>query len=102
MNTRISYLYRDACNYKNFNETIIEGNLFIEHLMPFLKDELLFIPSKVGMLDLQPNEWTEDDHIWHEIEKLEATTEDPTMNITAEKLIEQFKIAHLNEWYEFS
>ncbi|MEA2095700.1 MAG: hypothetical protein U9P73_03255 [Candidatus Cloacimonadota bacterium] len=102
MNTRISYLYRDACNHKSFNDTIVAGDLFIDHLTPFLKDRLLFIPSKVGMLDFQPNEWTEDDHIWHELEKLEATQEDPTMNIAAEKLIEQFRIAHLNEWYEFS
>ncbi|MCK5805920.1 MAG: hypothetical protein KAI66_24025 [Lentisphaeria bacterium] len=102
MNTRVSYLYRDACNYKNFDDVIGEGILSIEQLVPFMKDKTFFIPSKVGLLDLQSDVWTEDDHIWHEIQHLQVTSEMPTIDVTAEQLKENFKRAHINEWYEVS
>ena len=30
MNTHISYMYRDASNYKQYNEAIVEGELSLE------------------------------------------------------------------------
>lgn len=52
MNTCISYLYRDACNYKIHNEVIINGVLTsaqIDSIMDCLLDGEYFIPSQVGL-----------------------------------------------------
>lgn len=42
MNTRFSYLYRDGCNYKKFNEIVVEGVLAEEQLIHFLREETFF------------------------------------------------------------
>ena len=89
MNTRFSYLYRDACNYKKFNDIVISGHLEIKQVLPFLKDNTFFIPSEIGLDDLQESEWSYDDHIWHEIEKIEQSSDMPTVNIKAESLLKK-------------
>lgn len=101
MNTRFEYLYRDAANYKQFGDVIIAGVLDAEELYQLLQEELLFIPSKVGLPDLQPKEWSIDDHIWHEVENITETTEQATIKMTADQLLECFRVAHKNKWYEF-
>lgn len=47
MNTRISYLYRDASNYKAYNECIVRGLLTDEQTKAILDclDRDNFIPS---------------------------------------------------------
>ena len=100
MNTRINYLYRDASNYKQFGEVVVEGPMERNQLGPLLKDQEFFIPSRVGMADLQPDMRTEDDHIWHEIESLAQTSESPSLDITAEQLLQRFKYMSKNRWYE--
>jgi hypothetical protein len=102
MNTRFCYLYRDACNYKSFNEIIISGALDLKHLLPFLKDKIFFIPSEVGLDNLQPEEWTENDHIWHEFENIQLTVDIPTINIDATLFLKKFRSAYENEWNEFA
>lgn len=102
MNTQFCYLYRDACNYKSFNEIVISGTLDPEQITPCLKDKTFFIPSEVGLDDLQSEEWTVDDHVWHEIENIYATMENPTTNINATQLLEKFRIADENGWNEFT
>ncbi len=101
MNTKFSYLYRDACNYKIFYDVVVSGVLLVNDILPFLRDSILFVPSKVGMVDLQPEDWTVDDHPWHEVENLQGTSEEPTTGLTADQLREQFKIAHVNDWYGY-
>lgn len=101
MNTRISYLYRDACNYKVFNDAVIAGRLSLDQLTPYLKDRTFFIPSEVGLPDLQPNEFSPDDHIWHEIESIEETSDVPTVDITATNMLENFKQACKSDWNEY-
>lgn len=73
MNTKISYMYRDASNYKQCEEVIFEGEITEAEKEVILnnRDEgLYFIPSQVGLDDLQsrmtgyPNS---DDHVWHEL-----------------------------------
>ena len=100
MNTRINYLYRDASNYKQFGEVVVEGPMERSQLGPLLKDQEFFIPSKVGMADLQPDMRTEDDHIWHEIEGLTRTSERPSLDITAEQLLQRFKDMSKSRWSE--
>ncbi|HPS02723.1 MAG TPA: hypothetical protein PLA90_14390, partial [Candidatus Sumerlaeota bacterium] len=65
MNTRFGYLYRDACNYKEYHEVVVSGILREEDIQPFLRDKTYFVPSEVGLTDLQPAVFTVDDHIWH-------------------------------------
>jgi len=100
MNTRFSYLYRDACNYKKFNDIVLSGILQEEEVGPLSKGMLLFISSEVCLPDLQAGIFTVDDHIWHEIEKIELTEALPTVDISATLLIENFKDASRNNWNE--
>lgn len=38
MNTKVSYLYRDAGNYKVYNERVVEGELSHEQVRDILAD----------------------------------------------------------------
>lgn len=102
MNTRFSYLYRDASNYKEYHEIIFSRGLRFEQLLPYLKDKMFFIPSELGLDDLQGDEWTIDDHIWHEIKDIRPTLDTQTVNIEATRLLEKFKIAYENGWNEYA
>ena len=51
-NTKIGYLYRDASNYKKWNEVVIRGSISpeqIDIIIGCLDDELHFIPRQVGL-----------------------------------------------------
>ena len=97
-NTKITYKYRDAGNYKTWGEEVIEGTLTLNQLAPYLIDTEFFIPRDIGLPDLQPQPKTEDDHDLHTIEELTETTEKPTIRINAETLINNFKQARVGEW----
>jgi hypothetical protein len=101
MNTKFVYLYRDACNYKTYNEVIISGSVGFEEIQPYLRDETFFIPSEVGLTDLQDDVFSIYDHIWHEINSIQATDSDPTVDLRAVSLIAKFKLAHRNNWNEY-
>jgi len=98
MNTSIEYFYRDAGNYKTFETVVIKGVLSRADIQAFLYDKQFFIPSQVGMTDLQPELWTELDHVWHELDVIEQTTEQPTTPLTAHELIHAFRDAKKDEW----
>jgi len=101
VNTKFCYLYRDACNYKSFFEVILFGVIHKDQIESFLKDRLYFIPSEVGFPDLQGEEFTIDDHIWHEFEYIELTEDSPTSDVAASLLIEKFRRASQNNWNEY-
>ena len=101
MNTQLEYLYRDAGNYKWFGEVVIVGTLELGDIEPYLYEHQFFIPSEVGLPDLQSEELTEDDHIWHEIVDIKETALEPTVKISAVELVEGFKAAHVVEWNWF-
>jgi hypothetical protein len=98
MNTSITYQYRDASNYKEFDAVVIGGSLSLNDIEEYLYDKEFFIPSEIGLKDLQPENLNQDDHIWHEIVEISHTQEKPTVNITADKIISNFRKASLNEW----
>ncbi|MCK5133782.1 MAG: hypothetical protein KAR40_16735 [Candidatus Sabulitectum sp.] len=98
MNTKITYKYRDANNYKVWGEEVIEGTLTLNQLTPCLIDTEFFIPKDIGLPDLQPYPRTEDDHDLHTIEELEETRESPTISLNAETLINNFPKARVGEW----
>jgi hypothetical protein len=101
MNTLFCYFYRDACNYKTFNEVIIKGRLELKELAPYLHEETYFIPSEVGLEDLQGDLFSTDDHIWHEIDSVSATDDPVTNDIHAHVFIEMFHSSSKNRWNEY-
>jgi len=94
MNTSIEYLYRDANNYKQYEEAILEGELTDEQKALILKHEDEFIPSQVGLSDLQPRFLSfpsSDDHVWHEMGRINGTHHEPNMPMTAAEFAEKFR-----------
>lgn len=100
MNTKIVYLYRDACNYKVLNKAVIRGELSEEDqktILSCLEDGEYFIPSQVGLDEERFGSWTEDDHCWFELEPgfAEPTNAAPG-NLTCEQLVSNFLAAKGN------
>ena len=88
MNTKISYLYRDADNYKKVNECVIAGTLTTEQICT-IKDCCdmgeYFIPRQVGLLERRFDDYdSEIDHCWFELneDSFSETTEPPTIALT--------------------
>lgn len=94
MNTRISYLYRDADNYKVQNSVVICGDMTEEQqkkIIDCLDASEYFVPSQVGMPEKKFGCDTEADHAWFEWQGVEETEQEPTLDITAEELVKKFE-----------
>lgn len=102
-NTCIGYLYRDASNYKSYNEAVVKGVLSkedISKIIECLDAGEWFVPSKVGLPEKRFDDgWTEDDHPYFELDEYDfsETDDDPTVEITAEELVKAFE-EHQNDW----
>lgn len=71
-NTKISYLYRDASNYKQWNEAVVEGVITqeqIDSIMGCLDCGEYFIPKQAGLPETRLGEVTSDDHCWFELNR---------------------------------
>lgn len=89
--TVMEYLYRDASNYKVWGSILLEG-AFTHQDEAALRSELdsgeYFIPSKVGIEDLQSQIWSAgfppnaDDHEFHEFVELRPATDDDLKDMT--------------------
>lgn len=100
MNIRIDYLYRDAGNWKTYGSQVLAGVLTPEQITTIREacDEgERFIASQVGLPDLQPRGAaaggtfpTDDDHVWSELETIQATDEPPTLDLTAHDFYQHF------------
>ena len=96
LNTRISYLYRDADNYKTHNECVVEGVMTPEQqkiMLECLHDGEYFIPHQVGLPERRFDDGvTEADHCWFELDEFSFadTTEPPTIGICAGDLVKAF------------
>lgn len=49
MNTRITYLYRDADNFKESESVVVSGVVRLSDLQPFLAEGLYFCPADVHL-----------------------------------------------------
>lgn len=99
-NTAISYMYRDGANYKEGERVVIAGRLTLAEVEECLDDEDGFIPGDVGLPELQERLQgfpSGDDHVWHELEEMEPTAEEPTLALTADQLREAFR-QHKGNW----
>lgn len=98
MNTQIEYMYRDGENYKQFREVILVGEVTIAELKPHYYEGSFFMPSEVGLNDLQEPPYLACDHVWHELEEAEPTDESPTVDILAKELLARFKATGKVKW----
>ena len=101
-NTKISYLYRDACNYKQLNEVVVEGAITQEQIgsiMGCLDGGEYFIPSQVGLPEMRFGEITTDDHCWFELSRdgFAHTDEEAYIEMSVQELVEAF-LAALGKW----
>lgn len=109
MNTRFTYLYRDASNYKQRHEVIIKGDLTIPQIRCWLWEHMFFVPSAVGLPDLSDRFKqqgymfpTDDDHPWHEPEECVPTDETSTVDVSAEEFIRRLAACHNDGWENLS
>ena len=105
MNTRLTYLYRDASNYKQWHEVVLAGEADAEAIRASLWEGEYFIPQAVGFPALQERfaaqgyEFpTEDDHPWHEIAGIEPTEDSPTRGIYTDEIMQGFTQAAARGW----
>jgi len=106
LNTQIEYLYRDADNYKVWNECIINGILTAQQqalILRCLNEGEWFIPHLVGLPEKQFEEWDDQsDHPWFELgrDAFRITDREATVDITANELTEAFIRCEKNGWSE--
>lgn len=106
VNTKIDYLYRDADNYKVWNQCIIEGTLSEEQKQKIL-DSLFegewFIPHMVGLPEKQFEQWDEQsDHPFFELNEysFEETALSPTVSVKAAELVAAFESCSKDNWLQ--
>lgn len=107
-NTLISWMYRDASNYKACREQVLEGSLTSEEkdeIRNALEDGLYFVPGQIGLDDLQDDfggcesYWDPDqDHVYHELTGLEDTGQEANRGLTARELLDAFRRAASKGW----
>ena len=98
MNTKFTYQYRDACNYKKWAEVIVHGEMTLADIQPFLYEGEFFIPSMVGLEDLQDGPWTVDDHPWHEVVGVEYTEAPASGTLEAKERRRRFFSRSKSQW----
>lgn len=97
MNTKISYLYRDAGNNKVHNSCIVSGTLSeeeIREIISCLDEGEYFKPELVDMPAERFSECDPElDHSWMELceDDFEETEAPATAQMTAKELLEKFR-----------
>lgn len=95
--TKVSYLYRDADNYKVHNEVVLAGEISeeqIEEIIASLNLGEYFIPGMVGLPAERFSTYDpEADHDWFELgyESFESTEQRPTVPMSVEELVDAFR-----------
>ncbi len=105
MNTEFSYMYRDGDNYKQCESVIFAGEVTqkeLEMILSNREESEFFIPSQVGLEDLQSRMSSfpdGSDHVWHELQISDIALIDtePTESIDIHAFALKFK-DKLGEW----
>ena len=94
-NTKIFYLYRDACNYKTQNQIIVSGTVSDDQVSEILAccEGEYFIPEQIGWDLLRGWDVTEDDHPYAELDadSFQLTDEPATSSMTIDEVVMAFK-----------
>ena len=95
-NTRIKYLYRDASNYKTWNEVTVKGQFTkdqINEILDCCENHEYFIPEQIGWDLLRGWDVTEDDHCYGELneENFEPTDKPVTLDISVDDVLKLFR-----------
>jgi len=104
MNTKIDYLYRDAGNYKLWNQCIVSGELTKEQqnqIIESLHEGEFFIPRKIPLPEKRFDKWDDADHIWFELneDSFSFTEEEPTVSLSSDELLKGF-LKNKGRWEE--
>ena len=112
-NIRFAYLYRDASNYKQHGEVIFSNEKQFavdeieKQIRSFLSDGLFFIARQVHVEERFFDVVSDDDHPWHELVMVEATS-DPTFDPVPEckrdiaEFLADMEKAHRAGWDEMN
>jgi hypothetical protein len=104
-NTRLTYQYRDASNFKETHAVVFAGRITddqLRRLAEHLDDVVHFIAEQVGLPNLR-DRWEshyDDDHVWHELVlpgHVEYTDAPPTDPRTVSDFVDVFVAT---EWDE--
>jgi hypothetical protein len=95
---KVTYLYRDAGNWKFWGEFLVLGELRLDDLRPHLLEQEFFIPERIGLPSLVPELKNEDDHLLHTFEDL-AAVEPASYICTAEELLDRVRLANEQGWF---
>jgi len=105
MNTRFTYLYRDASNWKNWGEIIVSGwrHDVEERLKKTLDYGKFFIADQVNIPQKFFATIDDDDHCWHEFHSLEKTDQEANDSRTIDELLTAFEKVAQSEmgWHEY-
>ncbi|MEM7069715.1 MAG: hypothetical protein AAF478_12615 [Pseudomonadota bacterium] len=96
-NTKISYMYRDASNYKFHGEFVISGVVRMKDIVEFLFDGEFFVPHEIGLEHLLDLPMNQDDHYLHTFENFEDTI-DINSICNSMEFIQRVEIANKRGW----
>lgn len=95
--TVVSYMYRDASNYKTSSKIVLAGRITVDDERRYrsnLVDGGDFIPGQIGLSDLQDSffgcdsYWDPDlDHPYHELTGIEPSEARPTVAMSAAEFV---------------
>jgi hypothetical protein len=98
-NTKVTYMYRCASNWKYWGSFTVKGTLTHADLEPHLFDGEFFVPEQVDLNHLLTDPWTKDDHILHTLLSFDETDEKECI-CTAKQMVKKFKDADRKDWFE--
>ena len=98
LNTKVTYMYRDASNYKFWGTFILLGQFDLSDVESHLFDGEFSIPHEVGLEHLLNIPMNQDDHYLHTIQEVERC-EDINVVCSSSEMIERFREASEKGWF---
>ncbi len=99
--TKVTYIYRDASNYKFWGEFFVSGTFTLAMVEEYLFDGEFFVPHEVGLEHLLDMPINQDDHYLHTFQTFEVVenVEVSKVKCSASELVVQFLEANRLGWF---
>jgi hypothetical protein len=97
--TKISYLYRDASNYKFRKEIVLIGSVVESDVRSLLIDGEYFVPRALRLLSAVPQKAKADDHDLHEIECFLSLASAKGASLSARLFMSRLRYANEKGWF---